>query len=66
MNLMAVLATQHGYSMAAMDNGALITLYSKLQETIKSQADSLFTMQGQQVNIQQFYMTVSPQPPSNV
>jgi hypothetical protein len=40
--------------------------YAATQETIKSQAASLTTMQGQLSNIQQFCMAVSQQPPSMI
>jgi hypothetical protein len=40
--------------------------YAATQETIKSQATSLATMQGQLANIQQFCMAVSQQPPSTI
>ncbi len=74
-NHMAVLALQHEYGMAVVDNNALLasygdsladfgTVYATMQETMKSQADSLAAMQGQFANIQQFCMTVCQQPPS--
>jgi hypothetical protein len=67
---MAVPASQHGYGMAAMDNDVSLTSYSKslanfgaayvaMQESIKTQATSLASMQGQLTNIQQFCMNVS-------
>ncbi len=63
--------------MAAMDNNALLALYSEslanfgamytaMQESIKTQATSLASMQGQLTNIQQFCMNVSQQPPPNI
>ncbi len=56
-NQTAVLALQHGYGMTAMDDNMLVVLYGDLltnfgaayaatQETMKSQADSLVTMQN--------------------
>ncbi len=76
-NQTAVPASQHGYSIAAMDNNALLALYSKLcanldivyagtQESIKTRATSLVTMQGQLANIQQFCMAVGQQPPPSI
>jgi hypothetical protein len=76
-NQTAVPASQHGYGMAAMDNDALLALYSKslanfgatyaaTQESIKTQATSLASMQGQLTNIQQFCMNVGQQPPPNI
>ena len=70
-------ASQHGYGMAAVANNALIALYTETmsnfgaayaatQDLMKSQSASLAAMQGQLVNIQQFCMTVSQQPPSNI
>ena len=70
-------ASQHGYSMAAVDDDTSIALYTKTmtnfgnayaatQDTMKSQAASLTAMQGQLANIQQFCMAVSQQPPSTV
>jgi hypothetical protein len=64
-NQMAVPASQHGYGMAAMDDNALLASYSEslanfdavyatTQESIKTQATSLASMQGQLTNIQQF------------
>jgi hypothetical protein len=67
---MSILASQHGYSMAAMDdNGSSIALYSKslatfgaayaaTQELVKSQADSISTIQAQLAGLQQFCMAV--------
>jgi hypothetical protein len=63
--------------MAAMDNNALLASYSKslancgavyaaTQESIKTQATSLASMQGQLTNIQQFCMNVGQQPPPNI
>jgi hypothetical protein len=63
--------------MTAVDNDALLALYGNLlanfgaayaamQETMKSQANSLVAMQGQLANIQQFCMTVNQQPPSSI
>jgi hypothetical protein len=76
-NQMAVTALQHGYGVTAMDNDASLALYGDLlanfgatyaatQGTMKSQADSLVTMQGQLANIQQFCMDVGQQPPSSI
>jgi hypothetical protein len=64
-NQTAVLSLQHGYVMTTMDNDALAASYGELlanfgaayaamQETMKSQADSLVAMQNQLANIQQF------------
>jgi hypothetical protein len=75
-NQTAVLALQHGYGMTAMDDDALVASYSDLltnfgavytttQETMKSQTDSLVTMQNQLANIKQFCMIISQQPPSS-
>jgi hypothetical protein len=74
-NQTAVLVSQHGYGMAAMDNNVLLALYSKslanfgaaytaTQESIKTQVTSLASMQGQLTNIQQFCMNVGQQPPT--
>ncbi len=66
--------------MAAMDNnGSSIALYSKslanfgaayaaTQETVKSQADSISTIQAQLAGLQQFCMAVGQQqpPPNNI
>jgi hypothetical protein len=76
-NQTAVPASQHGYGMAAMDNNVLLALYSEslanfgaayaaTQESIKTQATSLASMQGQLTNIQQFCMNVGQQPPPNI
>ncbi len=62
-NKTAVLASQHGYGMTAMDDDITVTVYddslvnfgaafAATQETMKSQADSLVTMQNQLLNIQ--------------
>ncbi len=56
-NQMSILAAQHSYRMAAMDNGALHasyseslanfgTAYAATQETIKTQATNMAAMQG--------------------
>ncbi len=74
-NQTAVLALQHGYRMTAMDSDALVATHDDLlanlgaafaamQETIKSQADSLVAMQNQLSNIQ-LCMNVGQQPPSS-
>ncbi len=73
-NQTAVLALQHGYVMTAMDNNALVAdLHANFsaafaamqaQEIMKSQADSLVTMQNQLANIQ-LSMTVGQQPLSS-
>jgi hypothetical protein len=79
-NQTSVPASQHGYGMAAMDNNSSsIPLYGKslanfgdvyaaTQETIKSQADSISTIQVQLVGLQQFCMAVGQQqpPPNNI
>jgi hypothetical protein len=76
-NQTAVPASQHCCGMAAMDNNALLALYSEslanfgaayaaTQESIKTQATSLASMQGQLTNIQQFCMNVSQRPPPNI
>ena len=68
---------QHGYSMAAMDDNASIASYSEslanfgaaytaTQESMKAQATTMATMQGQLMNIQQFCMAVGQQPPPNI
>jgi hypothetical protein len=75
-NQTAIPALQHGYSMTPLDCEALVALYGDLlanfcaayaatQETMKSQANHLVTMQNQFANIQQFCMTVGQQPPSS-
>ena len=40
--------------------------YAAKQESIKSQATTMATMQGQLTNIQQFCMAVGQQPPRNI
>ncbi len=76
-NQTAVPASQHGYGMAAMDDDASLASYSKSianfgaayaarRESIKTQATSLASMQGQLTNIQQFRMNVGQQPPPNI
>jgi hypothetical protein len=76
-NQTAVPASQHGYGMVAMDDNALLPLYSEslanfgaayaaTQESIKTQATNLATMQGQLMSIQQFFMNVSQQPSPNI
>ena len=76
-NQMAAPASQYGYYMAAVDNDALIALYTETmsnfgaayaatQELMKSLASSLAAMQGQLANIQQFCMAIGQQPPSNI
>ncbi len=74
-NQTAVPALQHGYKMTAMDDDALVALYidllvnfgaafAAMQETMKSQADSLVAMQNQLPNIQ-LCMNVDQQPSSS-
>jgi hypothetical protein len=74
-NQTAVLASQHGYGMTTMDNDALVAAYydslasfeaafAAMQETMKSQADSLVAIQNQLLNIQ-LCMNVGQQPPSS-
>jgi hypothetical protein len=64
-NQMTILATNHGYGMAAMDDYALFASYDELlanfgtayavtQESIKNQATRLAAIQGQLASIQQF------------
>jgi hypothetical protein len=64
-NQMVVPAAQHGYAMVAVGDNVLRALYNEslanfgaayaaMQETIKSQANSLVAMQGQLANTQQF------------
>jgi hypothetical protein len=76
-NQTAVPASQHGYGMAAMDDNALLAscrkslanfgaAYAAMQESIKTQATSLVSMQDQLTNIQQFCMNVNQQPPPNI
>ncbi len=79
-NQMSVPASQHGYRMAAMDNNSgSIALYSKslvnfsaayaaTQESVKSQAFSISTIQAQLAGLQQFCMAVGQQqpPPNNI
>ena len=76
-NQTAVPASQHGYGMVTMEEDASIALYSKslanfgaaytaTQESMKTQATTMATMQGQLTNIQQFCMAVGQQPPSNI
>ncbi len=77
-NQTSVPALQHGYGMAVMDNnGGSIGLYSyslgnfgaayaATQETVKSQANSISTIQAQFAGLQQFCMAVGQQqPPPN-
>jgi hypothetical protein len=75
-NQSAILAANHGYSMAAVDKDAVFTsygdshanvdaMYAATQESIKNQATSLAAMQGQLANIQQFCLAIGQQPPSN-
>ncbi len=75
-NQTAIPAANHGYSMADVDDGTLFTLYRKslanfgaayaaTQESIKNQATSTATMQGQLASIQQFCLAVGQQIPSN-
>jgi hypothetical protein len=74
-NQTAVLALQHGYGMTAMDDDALVAAYGDLlanfgatfaamQETMRSQANSLVATQNQLSNIQ-LCMNVGQQPPSS-
>jgi hypothetical protein len=74
-NQTAVLALQHGYGMTTMDYNTSVASYydslanfgatfAAMQETMKSQADSLVAMQNQLVNIQ-LCMNVNQQPPSS-
>ncbi len=75
-NQTAVLASRHGYRMTTMDGDASVAAYgdslanfgavfAAMQETIKSQANSLLVaMQYQLANIQ-LCMNVGPQPPSS-
>ncbi len=73
-------ASQHGYGMAAIDNGGSSiasygkslanfgAMYAEMQETAKSQADSLAAIQAQLAGLQQFCMAVGQQqpPPNNI
>ncbi len=74
-NQTAVLASQHGYGMIAMDNDASVAAYDDLlenfgaaftttQETMKGQADSLVAMQNQLLNIQ-LCMNIGQMPPNS-
>jgi hypothetical protein len=79
-NQTSILALQHGYGMAAMDNnGGSIALHSEslanfgavyaaTQESVKSQADSISTIQAQLTGLQQFCMAIGQQqpPPNNI
>ena len=79
-NQTSIPALQYGYGMAAMDDdGGSITLhgeslanfgaaYAATQETVKSQADSISTIQVQLVGLQEFCMAVRQQqpPPNNI
>jgi hypothetical protein len=79
-NQTSVPALQHGYGMAAMDdNGGSIASYGEslanfgaayaaTQETVKSQADSLFAIQAQLKGLPQFCVAVGQQqpPPNNI
>jgi hypothetical protein len=76
-NQTAAPALQHGYGMSAMDINASIALYSEslakfgaayaaTQDSMKSQATTMATMQGQLTNIQQFCMAVGQQPLPNI
>jgi hypothetical protein len=79
-NQTSIPASQHGYGMVAIDdNGSSIALYGEslanfvttyaaAQETVKSQADSLSTIQAQLVGLQQFCMADGQQkpPPNNI
>jgi hypothetical protein len=72
-NQTSVPALQHGYGMVAMDNdGGSIPLHSKsfanfgaayaaTQELVKSQANSISTIQAQLAGLQQFCMAVGQQ-----
>jgi hypothetical protein len=73
-NQTSVPASQHGYGMTAMEDNALVASYgdslvnfgavfAAMQETMKSQANSLVAMQNQLANIQ-LCMIVGQQPPS--
>jgi hypothetical protein len=76
LNQMSVPALQHGYSMVAMDNngGSIASnskslayfgaAYAATQETVKSQSDSISTIQAQLAGLQQFCMAVRQQQPS--
>jgi len=76
-NQTAAPVSQHGYGMAAMDDDASIASYSEslanfgaaytdTQESMKAQATTMATMQGQLTNIQQLCMAVGQQPPPNI
>jgi hypothetical protein len=79
-NQTSIPALQHGYGMAAIDNnGGSIASYGKsmanfgatyaaMQETVKSQTDSLAAIQAQLAGLQQFCMAVGQQqpPPKNI
>jgi hypothetical protein len=79
-NQTSVPALHHGYGMAAVDDdgGSIAShgeslanfgaAYAATQETVKSQADSLATIQAQLAGLQQFCMAVGQQqpPPNNV
>jgi hypothetical protein len=79
-NQMSVPASQHGYGKAVMDNdGGSIALYGEslanfgatyaaMQETVKSQADSLSAIQAQLAGLQQFCIAIGQQqpPPNNI
>jgi hypothetical protein len=74
-NQTAVPALQHGYGMTTMDNDASVTahndslatfgaVFAAMQETMKSQANSLVAIQNQLSNIQ-LCINVGQQPPSS-
>jgi hypothetical protein len=79
-NQTSVPALQHGYGMAAVDvDGSSIALYSEslanfgavyvaTQETVKSQANTISTIQAQLAGLKQFCMAVGQQqpPPINI
>ncbi len=79
-NQTSIPALQHGYGMVTMDDdGGTIALYGEslanfgaayaaTQETIKSQANSISTIQVQLAGIKQFCMAIGQQhpPPNNI
>jgi hypothetical protein len=75
-NQTAVPVLQHGYDTTVVDSNVSVAsygdwlanfcaAYAVMQETMKSQANSLVAMQNQLANIQRFCMTVCQQPPSS-
>jgi hypothetical protein len=76
-NQTAILASMHGYGMAAVNDNDSVALYGELianfgavyaatQEAVKSQGTTIASMQGQMQAMQQHCMAIGQQPPLGI